>query len=102
MCLHHTILSYLLISHEFISPLLATWAGNGTCHNLLVKSSAEKVIVVEVADVSANAAKGRDMVEAKLKYEPLLAINKGAGDIYAAKLLNERERECEREGDLER
>lgn len=47
------------------------------CHNLLVKSSSEKVIVVEVADVSSKAAKGKDLVEAKLKYEHLLSINKG-------------------------
>ena len=51
------------------------------CHNLLVKSSSEKVIVVEVADVSSKAAKGKDLVEAKLKYEHLLSINKGGSKI---------------------
>ena len=66
-----------IIFPDFTFYPINTRAGNGMCHNLLVKSSSEKVIVVEVADVSSKAAKGKDLVEAKLKYEHLLSINKG-------------------------
>ena len=52
-------------------------ADSGSCHNLLVKSTAEKVIVVEISALTAKNKSRTDLVEAKLQYEPLLSITRG-------------------------
>ena len=42
-----------------------------------MKSTAEKVIVVEISALTAKNKSRTDLVEAKLQYEPLLSITRG-------------------------
>lgn len=52
--------------------------GAGRCQHLLVKSTAEKVRVVEQHTMTKKGAEARkDLVEARLQYEAILVIKKG-------------------------
>ena len=67
------------IYYHLPHPILLFYfiADSGSCHNLLVKSTAEKVIVVEISALTAKNKSRTDLVEAKLQYEPLLSITRG-------------------------
>lgn len=51
---------------------------NGRCDNLLLPNSSEKTIVVDQSSVSAKARARAGMVEAKLRYESVLVMDRGS------------------------